>query len=67
MFVLSARDITEEPESITGLRTGLPIELDRIVNKALAKNPDERYQYVVEMLVDLISSFFDWISSGAIG
>lgn len=41
------------PEPITGLRTGVPMELERIVNKSLAKKPDERYQRVDEMLVDL--------------
>ena len=43
----------EEPESITALRVGVPTELDRIVSKALAKNPEERYQHVDEMIVDL--------------
>ena len=45
----------EDPEPITGLRTGVPMELERIVNKALAKNPGERYQHVDELLVDLRS------------
>ena len=44
---------TEEPEPITGLRVGVPVELDRIVGKALAKKPEERYQHVEEMIVDL--------------
>ncbi|MFQ6115092.1 MAG: protein kinase, partial [bacterium] len=43
----------EEPEPMTSLRTGVPVEMERIVNKALAKSPDERYQHVDEMLVDL--------------
>ena len=43
----------EEPEPITALRVGVPIELDRIVGKAMAKNADERYQHVDELLVDL--------------
>ena len=43
----------EEPEPITALRSGLPIELDRIVSKAMAKDSNERYQHVDEMLVDL--------------
>ena len=42
-----------EPEPITGLCVGVPVELDRIVSKALAKKPEERYQHVEEMLVDL--------------
>jgi non-specific serine/threonine protein kinase len=45
--------INEEPEPLTGLRTGVPLELERIVKKALIKNPNERYQHVDEMLVDL--------------
>ena len=28
----------EEPEPLTGLRTGIPIELELLVNKCLAKN-----------------------------
>ncbi|MFQ5653003.1 MAG: protein kinase, partial [bacterium] len=43
----------EEPEPITGLRTGIPMELERILNKAMAKEPDERYQSLNEMIVDL--------------
>jgi len=45
----------EDPEPLTALRTGLPMELERIVNKALKKSPAERYQSLDEMLVDLKS------------
>ncbi len=45
--------MNEKPEPITGLRTGVPMELERIVNKALAKKPHERYQHCDEILVDL--------------
>ncbi len=45
--------INESPESLTALRTGIPIELERIVNKALTKDADERYQHMDELLVDL--------------
>ena len=45
--------LNEEPEPITGLRTGVSIELERIVNKALAKRPDERYQRIDDLLADL--------------
>ncbi len=43
----------EEPEPLTGLRTGVPMQLEWIVGKALAKKPENRYQSCVEMLVDL--------------
>jgi TolB-like protein/Tfp pilus assembly protein PilF/predicted Ser/Thr protein kinase len=33
--------------------TGLPVELERVVNRALAKNPEERYQTASEALEDL--------------
>jgi TolB-like protein/tRNA A-37 threonylcarbamoyl transferase component Bud32/Flp pilus assembly protein TadD len=45
--------LTEEPDPITGLRTGVPMELERIVNKTLLKKPEERYQHVDELMVDL--------------
>ena len=43
----------EEPEPVTALRAGVPLELDWIVGKALAKDKGERYQQVEELLVDL--------------
>jgi serine/threonine-protein kinase len=43
----------EEPESLTALRTAVPMALDGIIAKALAKDPDTRYQHVDEMPVDL--------------
>ena len=45
----------EEPQPLSGLRSGVPKELERIVTKALAKKQNERYQHVDEMLVDLKS------------
>jgi non-specific serine/threonine protein kinase len=45
--------MNEEPKPLTGIRTGIPLELERIVNKAMAKDPDERYQHLDELIVDL--------------
>jgi serine/threonine protein kinase/Tfp pilus assembly protein PilF len=45
--------LNEESDPITGLRTGVPMELERIVQKAITKNADERYQNIGDMLVDL--------------
>ena len=41
------------PEPITSLRTGVPVELERIVNKCLEKNRDERYQTAADLIADL--------------
>jgi TolB-like protein len=41
------------PEPVTSLRTGVPMELERIISKCLEKNPDDRYQHLDEFLVDI--------------
>ncbi len=43
----------EEPEPMTALRTGVPMELEWLVNKCLAKDIDNRYQNSSEIVVDL--------------
>ena len=43
----------DEPEPITARRSQVPMEFERIIGKALAKNPTERYPHVEDMLVDL--------------
>ena len=43
----------EEPEPMTALRTGVPMDLEWIVNKCLAKDPAHRYQSTAELVVDL--------------
>ena len=45
--------INEDPEPLTSIRTGIPMELERIVTKMLAKKSGERYQGLEEFLVDL--------------
>lgn len=45
--------VNEEPEPPTAVRTGVPMELERIVLKALEKRPDGRYQHADDLLGDL--------------
>ncbi len=45
--------LNEEPEPLTALRTGVPMELERIVGKCMAKEIEERYQHTDDPLLDL--------------
>ncbi len=45
--------MNEEPQPITSLRVGVPIELDWILSKALAKDPGERYRSADDFILDL--------------
>ena len=47
--------LNQDPEPITALRSRVPMELERIVEKAMAKDPDRRYQHVDELAGDLKS------------
>jgi serine/threonine protein kinase/Tfp pilus assembly protein PilF len=48
-----ANIIHREPVSISALRRDADPELERLVNRSLAKNADERYQSAEEFLTDL--------------
>ncbi len=41
------------PPRLTELRPGAPVDLERIIDKALAKNRDERYQSVADFAADI--------------
>ncbi len=45
--------LSEEPVPMTALRSRVPMDLERIAAKAMAKRPEERYQTMADMLVDL--------------
>ena len=45
--------IEKDPPSLSSLAADIPAELERIVSKALAKDPDERFQSVRDLAVDL--------------
>ncbi len=45
--------LNDEPEPLTAIRTGVPVELERIVNRCLEKDPAERYQTARDLSADL--------------
>ncbi len=45
--------MNERHESLSALAVDVPEDLARIVDKALEKSPDDRYQHLDEMLADL--------------
>ena len=45
--------LTKEPSPLSGLLPSVPDKLQSVVQKALRKNRDERYQTIREMLADL--------------
>ncbi|MFX0200162.1 MAG: serine/threonine protein kinase [Candidatus Hodarchaeota archaeon] len=46
--------LNEDPQPLTAFfRSIVPMELERLVSKTLAKHPDERYQHADELLADL--------------
>jgi len=47
------RIITEKPKKVSELMPGLPPSLDRIVEKAMAKEPAERYKSALDMANEL--------------
>ncbi len=45
--------VNEQPEPLTGVRAGVPMELEFIVGKCLAKDREDRHQSATEVAVDL--------------
>ncbi len=45
--------LNEEPSPLTSVRSDVPMELERIVKKAMQKNIADRYQHTDELLTDL--------------
>lgn len=54
--------LNEDPEPLTALRTGVPMQLERIVEKLLKKEAEYRYQSAADLLADLGS--LDLAASG---
>jgi eukaryotic-like serine/threonine-protein kinase len=47
--------LTLEPQPLARFSRELPAELERIVSKAIRKDPEERYQTIKDLLIDLTS------------
>ncbi|HEX8847722.1 MAG TPA: protein kinase [Pyrinomonadaceae bacterium] len=45
--------IQKRPKPMARFAPDVPVEMERIVNKALSKNREERYQTIKDMLIDL--------------
>jgi eukaryotic-like serine/threonine-protein kinase len=50
---IAMKHLSHAPKPPSSLRSEIPPELDKVVLRALAKNPDERYQSADEMEADL--------------
>jgi len=47
--------LNEKPKPITDLRSEIPMSIEQVIDKAMEKNPEKRYQNFDEMLDDLRS------------
>ena len=56
--------LQEEPESLSNLNPRLPEDLVAVVERALAKPRDERYQHMTDMLRDLVVARQQVIAAG---
>jgi serine/threonine protein kinase/tetratricopeptide (TPR) repeat protein len=45
--------LNDDPEPLSSVRTGVPLELERLVDKALSKDAGERYQHADGLMADL--------------
>ena len=55
LWELTAAIMGENPPSLTGLRADAPLDLERIVNRCLEKQPVDRFQTVLEVANELRS------------
>jgi TolB-like protein/Tfp pilus assembly protein PilF/predicted Ser/Thr protein kinase len=47
--------LNKKPKPLAELRSEIPVSIGQVVDKALEKNPDKRYQQIDELLDDLMS------------
>jgi serine/threonine protein kinase len=53
---LALKHLSSPPPKLTSIDSSIPIEFEEIVNKALAKQPERRYQTAIELAEDLQKS-----------
>lgn len=51
--------LNQDPEPVTAVRAGVPLALEPVLAKALARDPGRRYQHVDELPVDLKSALME--------
>jgi non-specific serine/threonine protein kinase len=45
--------LNEGHETITSLKSGIPLEIEKIIDKTLRKDPKERYQHIKDLMADI--------------
>jgi serine/threonine protein kinase/TolB-like protein len=59
--------IREQAPSLSSIRPNLPPELQKIVRRCLEKNPDDRYQSIKDVAIDLKDLRDEWTTTSALG
>jgi serine/threonine protein kinase/Tfp pilus assembly protein PilF len=47
--------LKEKPKPVTDMQSDIPVSIEQVINKALEKNPEKRYQEIDKLLDDLKS------------
>jgi len=47
--------LNERPNRLTDLRSEIPVSIEQVIDKAMEKDPENRYQHIAELLDDLRS------------
>ncbi|MFN2532888.1 MAG: protein kinase [Pyrinomonadaceae bacterium] len=58
--------IREEPTAISNLRTDAPVHLQRIIRRCLAKDPEDRYQTIKDVAIELRELRHDLVQAAGI-
>ncbi len=68
VLALALKQVREKPRSMLVHRPELPVELDRLVLKLMAKDPKDRYQSAAELLAELarLKEALQIVATGAV-